>query len=220
MARLILFSILFTIVYSWPETKHAIKIILYRLFAKKSPYYSRNNDDVGLVLMFMTLPISLVLFLSTTQDLNHKLILISLQLLLTATVSFGVAEFLKRLRYLKHAQHSEKILFAAYAVLGFLTPAFKVAVGSDKESRALAKIAFTLSIPALLAVGLKFLTDKTSSETLIPNLDILITVMFGSAVVLVTINFLEAYLRIYRFRQSASYFRLLLGLILILILFR
>src|SRR3989338_3681436 len=222
MEKLILFSILFTVVLAWDETKHFFKFLALRLLGGKRHYLKRTGDkSVGVLLMYLTIPISIMYFAASEGPLHRKLLLLAIQLLAIYFLSLGISNVLRRSRLVKHGEGSEKILLASYALLGLFTPAFKVFADTHNESKILGKFTLLLSLPALAALALKHLAyDAIPDNMLLPNIDLLIMVVFFGLLLQITIGVLEKVLHMYAMRFFTSYLRLALGIVVTLMIIK
>lgn len=222
MLKLLLVSLLLTIVYSWEEFKRAFLTVLFGLL-KKNPgrYYSAHLDQfVGTIVMVAAVPLGLVYFLGSRQALPNKLFWLFAGLLAISLVSAGSAIFIRRLKIVGQAAGAEKIIPLVYSLLGFLSPGFQVFTGvGSHQRRALAKLAFFLSLPALAGLVIKYLIGYAAPPNqLLPNLDVGIVTLVGALIIRIVVEFLEQFFRLYRLETLFSYFRVVLGIALAAIL--
>lgn len=225
MARIVLISILLTLVYSWEELKQAVRVLFYRLLRQKRPtrYYTLHLDQfVGTLVLLATIPISLAYFLASQENFLAKLGWLALSLLVISLAAAGSGIFLRRLQYLKAYEGFNKIVPLTFSVAGFVSPFFQLFNSSAILPRnVLAKFAFFLSLPPLAGLFLKHLVNSSSPQAFLPHQDILIYILVVALFMRLVIEFLERYFRLYRLEKLFSYFRVILGIILaVLILVR
>ncbi|MEK9180972.1 MAG: hypothetical protein AAB871_01940 [Patescibacteria group bacterium] len=222
MLKLLLISILLTIVYSWEEFKHALRTLAYGLLKKNPPrYYAAHIDQfVGTIVMVAAAPVGLIYFLGSQQTLASKLFWLFAGLLLVSFVSAGSAIFARRLKMTSNVSGAQKIIPLTYAVLGLFTPMFQFFTGiGEGQRRGLTKLTFYLSLPALIGLLFKYLLDYSAPPAeLLPNLDAGIVVLVGALFIRIVVELLETAFRLYRLETLFSYFRILLGIALAAIL--
>lgn len=222
MTRIILLSILITVVYSWEEFKRTMRVLVYQIFRKRKPsgHYSFETDKlVSILVMLGSIPIGLTYFLASEEDIWAKLSILFAGFVVIALVAAGSAIFLRRIRLASSYEGVVKLVPLGFSLAGFLTPTFRVFGDAFVLPRSvLAKFAFWLSLPPAVGLILKYATDLTTPEILIPNIDALIKILMAVLFAQITAEFLGRYLRIYNLRRLFSYARIVLGIILAVIL--
>ena len=213
MSKLVTLSILIAIVYSWEDLKRFLWMIIRSKARNKNTTRSLHLDQfVATVLMFVSLPISLMYFLTSEIDLGHKLIFIAVELLLISILAWSLGIFLNRLRLLKFASGAEKIGVVAYSVMGLVSPGLRWVDPWNIERRLIAKFTLFLSIPALVGLALKQLVNWSPATEALPNLDFLIQIAVAGLMINVTVEFLERHMRRHRWVYLSAYLRIVLGI--------
>lgn len=210
MPRLILFILLLTVVFSWEEFKYVI-LALRR----------KNSDTDSIVsdlVLIAAIPINLVYLLSGTESsLLEKLAVICLELLVVGLFIKGVEEYAKR-RYLTNNQQGfDLVVSYGFAILGLLSPTFKFAVNATNNRSRLASLFLTLTTPLVLGIGMVLVTRHIGSSGFEEKMQPLIIIAILGLVLNAVIELLEKMFKLYRLHLF-SYFRVVLGIVIILIL--
>lgn len=217
MIKLILLSILLTVVYSWEEFKRAARVLLYGILRKQKPltaFAGHIDEFVSLAVIFATVPAGLMYFLASSQNFFQNLLWLSVTLLSVSAVAAGAGTFARRLRYASLYSGADKIFPVAFSLGGFVSPvmsAFSNAAYLPRKT--LAKFAAIMSIPPLAGLALKRANGATD-PMLIPNIDALIVVLVGALFIQIISGALKDFLGSYRFRKLSAYFRIVLGIAL------
>lgn len=218
MLRMILISILLTVVYSWDEFRRSVWVLLYGLFRKKHPlkYYSYKSDKlVGTLVMLATVPVGLTYILFGSGNTWNKLAWIGSGLLLISLLAAGSAVLVRRLRYLGAYEGVERIIPITFSVAGLLAPIFRLFTDfTTLPRKVLVKMTFFLSLPSFLGLSLERLNRNAVPAELLPNMNLLLEVLVAALFVRITVEFLEQYFRLYRLNRLFSYFRVVLGIVL------
>lgn len=217
MNRLILATLLITVVYSWEDLKQTLirsaRSILKR---KHRPHVENNIDEVvGTALILATLPSNLVLLLITPGSLMAKLLVVLTELLLIGLVVKIVEKILGQSR---SAHQSPGIWVAIQDIIVSLpSPSLRVASSIMSNKRLFGTYLKHLTIPILFGIGLKFLTDRLGLEAVQAHSDMLIGVAIGALMIAITIQLLEKFFRSNNLRLF-SYFRIALGVLILAVL--
>src|SRR3989344_3272350 len=218
MIRILILSLLFTIVYSWEDFKRTLKILFLGLLKRDPGYYymSRLDQMVGTLVLIATIPIGLTYFLVSDRPILPKLAILAITLLLVsflAAASGGVARWAMVTR---RTEGSRKIIPITLAIGSLFSPLVAIFSGAGALHRShLAKIALLLSLPPLVGLVIKgLLTRSNPPELLIPNYDALITLLVGALIIRIVIEILERFFRLYSLERLFSYVRILLGIAL------
>lgn len=218
MSKLILLSILLTVVYSWEDLKRLLLIVIRSKVRNKSIFYDLRLDQfVATMLMFAILPLSLMYFLASEATLTHKLAWMAAELLVISCLAYGLGIFVNRMRLLSYASGIEKISVVAYSVMGLMSPTVRWIDPWSIERKLIVKFTFLLSLPALAGLALRVANSHTDRE-LLPHLDLLINIMVGGLIINIAVEFLEKHFRSYRHAKLSTYLRIVLGLVIGLVL--
>lgn len=211
MTRILVLSLLLTMVYSWEEFKRAVRVLILPLFrrlrrrteAQPNPYL---DQQVSTLVLVATLPFLLTVILAANANPFVLLTYLTGSLLLAALVAASSAAILQRMR----------MLTAAFQSFGFANPAIVLFNTATLLPRwVLAKLAFWMSVPPVVGLILKRAVDSSSpAPELLPNLNILIIVLVCALILRLAIELLEKLFDSYRLERLFSHFRVLLGIIL------
>jgi len=222
MFKIILFSTLLTIVYSWEETKNSF-LILINKFRKRNKYRIQTRFDldkhVGAVLILFTLPFSLTYALSSDNSIYAKLFLILVQMTVIALAAYLTEVLARRLRYTSKMPAYERALIVGYTLATLAAPTLRmINYTSDVERSMLARFSIFLTIPAITGIGLKYAIDQSFvADTFIPSLETLILVSVIALFIRIVVDSLEKYFALGEF-SLMSYFRILIGIALSVVL--
>ncbi|HYE22563.1 MAG TPA: hypothetical protein VD998_03170 [Verrucomicrobiae bacterium] len=220
--RLLAFAILLAIVYSWDEIVDFL-LKTTKLFSGQKIYATSSNyindEQVTTILLLFAIPLSLISFLSWDYALEAKLMALAIQLLLMGLLATGGRKFWRRIRDNEDYTGWEKLGLAAYALSGLASPIMHLYSGRAKSSsEALGKFAMYLSLPAIAGLLIAQISERDMlTGEILPNINSLIVVMTGGLFIIITINFLERYFRLYRF-HLLNYMRIILGILLLFII--
>ncbi len=221
MLKILLVSLLLTLVYSWEEFKRVLRVLFFGLVLKKDPgrYYKAHLDQfVGILIMLATIPIGLAYFLASNGSAFNKLGILALGLFAVSLVAAGSSIMLRRGKLISEYGGIAKLVPITFSLAGLVSPLFR-SFGNFEAlpRRMLAKFAFFLSLPPLAGLVFKYL-NSASPEVLVPNLDLLTLVLVAALFARIIIDFLERYFHLYRLENLSSYFRVVLGIILATVL--
>ncbi|MBI4049638.1 MAG: hypothetical protein HY395_02365 [Candidatus Doudnabacteria bacterium] len=220
MQKLILLSILLTLVYSWEDLKRFLMLMIRHRSRNKHYYHNPHLDQfVATILMFAMLPVSLTFFLASEAPLDRKLIWLAGELLLISCLTYGLGKFLSRLRLLNYATGAEKIAVVTYSLAGLVSPAVRWVDPWSIERKLIGKFTFWLSLPALFGLMLRYLVGWSNHE-LLPHLDLLIQIVVGGLIINIAVEFLEKHFSSHRHAYLSTYFRILLGIAVGFVLIR
>ncbi|OGE81321.1 MAG: hypothetical protein A2826_02065 [Candidatus Doudnabacteria bacterium RIFCSPHIGHO2_01_FULL_43_23] len=222
MFKLILVSILLTLVYSWEEIKRTI-FVLFRGATKNDTrgYYAYRIDQmVGTLIMLAAVPIGLTWLLASEGSLLPRLGWLALILLVISLLATGTGIFVRRMRMARGTEGAEKMIPIAFAVLGLFSPLFQsVNNFSGLPRSVIGKFAFTLALPPLAGFVIKSVNDSVVTEAaLLPHLDALTILLVVALIIQITAEFLRQFFRAYRLEKFFSYFRVILGICLITVM--
>lgn len=214
MARILAISILLLIVYSWEDLKWILRRLAFSIFKRRNGPGKRLlaqklDERVGILVILATVPIGFVYMISQADNIFSKLIWIG-GILIGLAVAAITSEVLLR----RAARYATPL----GGIVSLFAPMFAVAAETAYLPRkVMAKFAFLLALPPLAGLVLKYLNNSTY-EVLIPRLDILTAVLVGSLFLRITIEFLEHYFHLYNLEKLFSYYRVVLGIVLAIIL--
>ncbi|OGE74530.1 MAG: hypothetical protein A3K06_02175 [Candidatus Doudnabacteria bacterium RIFCSPHIGHO2_01_52_17] len=218
MERLILVSILVTIVYSWDDFQRILRILFYAILRKQRPaqILAANSDRlVSIILVFATLPIGLSYLLAGHGPFLPKLLLVGFGFLVISFVAFLASSVAKYYRVAFALDGTLKLASFGFTLGSLVAPVLaSLAEPSILPRRLFAKLAVFLSLPPLIVVLLKVLNYHYAPEELLPNIDVLLQVLLVALFARIAIEFLSHYLRILRFHSFSGYFRVVLGVVL------
>lgn len=214
MAKILLFSILLVLVYQFDEVVRGVLHIMRRVLKQKLHYVIRDSDHyVGTALTIATMPLLLYSIMASEQELIVKLIWLACVYLGFAVAAAGLGYFLGQIRHLKTREGYDLAFSALGVVGGLFHPSLNmVPWHAGRERMTFAKLAFLLSIPAVLAALFKIYYDQSMYQAeLSEYLDVLIIVLIGGVFINITISALEKYLKTNNL-GIFSYFRIAAGL--------
>lgn len=219
MIKIILTSILLTLVFSWEECKRAFRTVIFGLLRRRDPkkFYSQHLDRfVGTLILLATIPLGLTYFLLSSGNFFHRLWVLALQLLVVSLVATGSEKFVFWITESKKTQGHEKTIPIIFAILEFFSPIFHPFSGLDGQQRKiLASFAFWLSLPPLAGLLLGLIHGEVTKNGGLPQIDAGIALLVGSLFIRITVDFLEAAFRLYALEKVFAYYRMLLGIVLI-----
>lgn len=216
MSRLILTTLLFTIVFSWEDMKRSLVWVLGSFKKQKNNYNydARIDEIVGLAIIFATLPANLVYLLIGDGSLLVKLAIIFTELLLIGVL----AEILEIIATrAKKYRHSEVLSLAGTFILGIFTPTFRSLITLTHYRKLFGIYLRHLAVPITFGISLKVLTNKFGPDYIQKNLDPLIITVIAAMFLMMTTEILENFFRFYPMRLP-SYFRIALGIVIIFML--
>jgi len=217
MLRIFLFIILFTIVFSWEETRDAIS----RIFGGKPRDREFFTDRfVGTALLMFALPVSLLAYMQTAPSLKTAALILAIELSAVSLLVFGHHRLTSRFSMVEKYHGIEKFSAVMFAVAGmFLPTAWLVWGHPQSERRLIGKYSVMLSLGAAIVYLFNLLIPQESlQEDWLPAFTTLNIVLFGSIAILVATEFLKKYFRMRQF-GLAPYLRVVLGMGIITILF-
>jgi hypothetical protein len=206
MVKVVLFILLLTVVYSFEQFLDVITVFLFRLLKRhKTPKdYYYIDQAVGSLLIFATFPIGLAYWLASPGILTTKLIVVVIQLIAAAGLIYSLQHI---------SRYGAEIgSLASHLVSSPLKGLF----APNHDQRVIGRYIISLCVPLLGAVFLK-LSMKDNTLVLQDRIDQLITVALYGMFISVAIKFLEEHFRLYRLHLF-GYFRILLGIVIILLL--
>lgn len=231
MSRIVLLSLLLTLIYSWEECKRLIRIFVKLVFRKlqgrpplhlpqakgplgQSVSEARGRGEgvdqmVSVLVMLATIPIGLTYLLAGSGNIFQKLAILGGVLLLVSTAAVLSSALVTR-----HNMGVSRVLPFGVGIVNLFAPAIAViAESAYLPRRVLAKFALFLSLPPLLGLVFHHLNYGSNiGRELLPNLDILTVVLVSSLFLRITVEFLERYFRFYRLEKLFSYYRVVLGI--------
>ena len=218
MIRILILSLLLTIVYSWEDFKRTLKILFLGLLKRDPGYYyvSRLDQMVGTLILIATIPMGLTYFLVSDRPLVPKLAILAITLLIISFLAAASGGIMRWTRIARKTEGSQKIIPITLAIGGLFSPLAAVFSGAGSLHRShLAKIALLLALPPLVGLVVKgLLTESRPPELLIPNYDALIVLLVGALIIRIVIEILERFFRLYSLERLFSYVRILLGIAL------
>ncbi|MBI4054168.1 MAG: hypothetical protein HY397_02460 [Candidatus Doudnabacteria bacterium] len=218
MLKILAYSLLLSLVFSWEECKSAVKILTRGFFRRKPVEFYTSHVDrfVGTLILLAALPIMLTQLLASGDNFFRQLAVTALQLLIISILAVGLSKFIYWIKISSQYEGKEKLVPLTFSILGFFSPIFSPFAGVDGEQRKiLGQLAFWLSLPALAGLALKFFSDfQPRPENYLPNIDAGIAALVGSLIIRVTVDFLENFFRLYRLEKLFSYYRVALGIAL------
>ncbi|OGE82490.1 MAG: hypothetical protein A3B10_00240 [Candidatus Doudnabacteria bacterium RIFCSPLOWO2_01_FULL_44_21] len=217
MNRLILVSVLITIVYSWEDLKRILISVLKSVLKQTHHQTANHHLDqiVGIALILATIPANLAYVLLTEGPLLTKLIVLLVELLLIGLI----AEITNLLIEKNQARHTSFIVFLGTFAVGIVSPVFSIFGGIMHERRLFASYLRHLMFPILFGLILKYLSNRLGILELTNRIDNLISIAVIGLIISITIEYLEQHFRSVHWHLSA-YFRVILGVVVLLILFR
>lgn len=218
MLRMIVISLLITVVYSWNEFRRSVWVLLYGLLRRKRPlkYYSLHTDKlVGTLVTLATIPIGLTYTLFGPGNLSTKLAWMGGGLLLVSLLASGSSLFVRRLRLLGAYEGIERIVPISFSLAGLLSPTFRLFTNLTALPRkVLVKTTFLLSLPAFAGFVLARWNRNLVPGELLPNMNLLLQVLVAALFARIIVEILEQYFHLYRLEKLFSYFRVVLGIML------
>jgi hypothetical protein len=219
--RLLLFSVLLTIVYSWEEIKLVLLKSWRRWEGKRSFYdYGDGSDKfVGLSLMYMAIPLTLIHYLGSEKEPLLKLTILSAELLAIALFSAGLRILSNRTRIIGKYQGMEKVGAVGFALAGMVSPTFLMfRRHAVTEHDLVGRFALFLSLPALAGLALAYVSPKDIiTGDILPNINVLNAVMVGGLFINISVRFLEKHFRLNSF-DIMSYGRIALGVFILAVI--
>ncbi len=211
-----------TAIYSWDDVVHGLLFLISkksRRHLKHKFFFSSNDHNVTVMLMFFAIPLSLIYFLNSSGSLFFKLNLLIIELLAIAILAKGMVIFQKRIKHMNHYHGLEKIGALAFASAGFISPTFRLFYRHATNAPELvAKFALYLSLPMIAASIIAWFGPRdVITGDLLPNMNSLLAVAVGGLIILITIKAIEQYHKLYKF-DLVPYARVLLGIVLIFVL--
>jgi undecaprenyl pyrophosphate phosphatase UppP len=214
MGKVILLSMLLVLVYQFDELVRGVLHLIRRLLRHKHRDVIRDSDHyVGTALTIATMPLLLYTLLLSDIPLAGKLLWLAIVYLAFAAVSAGVGYFARQSHRLRH-QHGYTLAFSAMGLVGGLFhPALNmVPWHAGRERLTYAKLAFLLSIPALLGAAFKSYYDSINYyDEWGQYMEVLIIVMVGGLFINIIIHVLERYFKAHD-PGILGYFRIVAGL--------
>ena len=208
MIRLLFLSILLTSVYSWEDLKRSTRLIfgkiLRRRFRANSTLESRQLDEkVTIAIMAASLPMGLIFFLLVDDDFFVRLTYLTGVMFGLVIVSVLCSSLFRYVQTLP----------ALFSGLGKNAPVVGVFASAVVLPRMVfAKFIFFLALPFETGVVLKLFSG---TGQFLPNHDLLIKVLIGALLIRVAIELLEWAFRWHALPRLFSYFRVVLGIILV-----
>jgi hypothetical protein len=221
MAKIILLPILLMVVYQFDDLVRALHFVFSRLRRGKYKQLVLDSDHyVGTALAIAGMPMALNFLLVSEQPLGTKLLIIAGLFLLAATLTFILGTVLPRLRHVHHYEGVSAFVTTTYAIAGMFQPMFRtVQWHGGRAQGELGKLAFLLSLPALLGFGFKwFFGQYDYQDEFIKYMDVLIIVMVGGMFIHLVISPARRYLGS-RHMGMMGLMRVVVGLGISLLLF-
>ena len=211
MTRILLLSMLLTMVYSWEEMKRAVRVLFYRLIIKKRPLFGpqgaiRIDEAVSTAVVFAAIPLSLT-YLLVSSNPFRALGVLALVLVGASAVAYASAVAMRRFNPLP----------AGFALAAIAMPALgNLAILPRKL---LSRFSLYLALPPAVGLALRFAVNNYGAPAeFLPNLDILILVLVGALFAQIAAEFVGRHLRAFRRFKLFSYYRVALGVVLAAIL--
>jgi len=220
--KLLLFSILLAVVYSWDDVVRLILTILYGLFRRDPLHYYQSHTDhlVGPIVMVAVLPITLVGLLASGPLSLKTFAVAAITLLIVSILAAGSGVFVRRMRAFSDTETSKKSAAFVYAALGLLSPLASPMLIYEILPRAdLARITFWLALPPLTGLAIAYGNRVTEAPAqLLPNLDALTILLVIGLIAILAIKMLSRAFHSYRINSLFSYLRIILGIILAVVI--
>ena len=218
MVKILLFSILLAVVYSWDDVVRLFRTILYGLFRHDPLQYYQNHTDrlVGPIVITATLPITLVGLLASRPLSLKTFAIAAITLLIVSIIAAGSGVFVRRMRIFRGAVVKEKSAAIAYAILGLLSPLASPMLLYEILPRAeLARITFWLALPPLTGIAIAYGNRATEAPgQLLPHLDALTLLLVVGLIAMLATKLLARAFQSYKIEGLFSYIRIVLGIIL------
>lgn len=216
MSRLILVTILITVVFSWEDLKWSLLGLVKRIRNQKFHSHSQNNVDqlVGAVLILAFTPVNLVYLMLAEGSLYGKFGLIAVQLIIIGIVAQIVQIISDRG---KEYRHTDFLTASLHFVSSVFSPSIRLGGQMITHHRLFGSYIRHLLIPIVFGFVLKFAAEKYGLEALQTNLDTLIIIAVAGLILIVSVEILEKFFRFHNFKLF-SYFRIVLGLVILLVL--
>jgi hypothetical protein len=220
MFNFLLFVLLLTLIFSWEETVSILSRMLSKGREGRSRDFSKDRF-VGIALIMITLPIALMYSLKGTESFSKQLGMIALEMFLIFTIAIGSGKLMGRLRQYDKYEGIARLGVLGFTAHGTFSPAIDMVMGRPRDERVLlGRYAFYLSLAIIAGffLSLYLPTTSTFSIDLSTRLNTLNVVLLGSVMVLIVSEFLKRHFNRHSF-NFLSYFRILVGIGIILIMF-
>lgn len=215
MLKILLFSTLLMLVYSWEEFKQTFRTLVRGLIHKQSRF--PIDRLVSNLIVASSVPIGLAYYLGSASFSAWTYAMLAAELLVISLLAAGTGVLIRRLRHLPNFDSREgRAVLLGYTVAGMFLPTVRALGDLERiDRKSLAKFTFFLSLPPFAGLALKFGVDQSVDRPeLLPNLDILITIAVIGLFINITIDFLKHHFRAAKFNRLGHYARVLLGIIL------
>jgi undecaprenyl pyrophosphate phosphatase UppP len=217
MTKLILATVLITVVYSWEDLKWTLLRSVRKILKQKSQARIENNLDVlvGTALILATFPANLVMLLVAPGSLIAKLAVILTELLFIGLV----VQIVEKLLSYAPAHSPQVGIWTALTqiVTRLPGPTLQVAGSIINNKELFGTYLKHLAIPIAFGLGLKIISDKFGLDAVQSHADMLIGIAVGALMISITIKLLEKFFRSNNMKLF-SYFRIFLGIVIIAIL--
>lgn len=212
MSRILLVSILLTVVYSWEEFKRALFVFFKGFLLRRDTgrYFAAHVDQfVSMAVIFVTVPLGLSYLLLSGIQSDTTYLYAGFALVLVSVVAFLAGTW------------------ARFSLLGkslSLTSVFYPKLASFAEAGGLPRLAFVkfatlLSLPAFIGFLTRHFSTAVLPKTeLLPSIDLLVAVLIVALFARICIDVLERHFRSHRLKKVFGYYRIVLGIILAAIL--
>jgi hypothetical protein len=222
MGKLILLSILLSMIYSWEEIKKTLYVLARARFAKHIPkHYLEHHADqiVSTAVLLFAIPFTLSFHLVSSQNLLSSMLWIILELGAINLITRGLVRATRKLSHGRLYDEQYKFITAGSAVLGFVSPTWNaLSALPSLEKKALTKFTLSLSYPLLVGIGLKFLVNSVGADfPIMEKLNALIVIAVIGLFLEVITSSLSAHLHRNKISLT-SFARILLGIVIISVL--
>ena len=216
MQRLVLLTILLTVVYSWEEFRYVLHV-LWRKIRKQKTFRPKNFETDSIVsdlVVVCVLPLNLAFILLAPGELMPKLLILAVELLIISLILKGVAEYHWRQRFTSHYTGGDKIVAIVYSLIGLVAPMGNFVYHATHTGAKIGKHMFTLIAPLLIGVGIVWAVHNLGEDQFQKQLDQLIMIAVLGLFLNATINILEHMFRV-KVVGMSGLMRVLLGIIII-----
>lgn len=218
MLRILLTSLLLTLIYSWDECKRMARMLALSIISRRqfsAPIKQQADSIVSLFIILAALPITLTWLLLTSSNLWSAMLAGLVAMLIIALVAAASGAMIKVQKEKTAVRGSvDKILLGSFLTLdSFMPTGISLSI---LPRRSLAMVAFLLSLPAAIGLFIKYLHGVSAVELVfVPYLDSLNILLVISLGAIITADILRQYFRRYRLDRLSSYLRIILGIALI-----
>ncbi|MGE5297865.1 MAG: hypothetical protein ACM3KM_01755, partial [Acidobacteriaceae bacterium] len=120
MLKIILFTALLTLIYSWEESVD----FFLRLFDKRRIKGSRFLADrtVATALLLVAIPLAVICAFENFKNFGLELALVAVTLFVLAVIAFGTEELALRMKRFDQYHGLEKVGLVGFAIAGLISP--------------------------------------------------------------------------------------------------